>query len=49
LTKPALNNGLRSAGTAFDASAALEMLGFTGPEPHEGLAAHRETRKPKWV
>ncbi|MFL5295820.1 MAG: enoyl-CoA hydratase/isomerase family protein [Phenylobacterium sp.] len=48
-TKHALNNWLRSAGPAFDASAALEMLGFTGPEPREGLAAHREKRKPKWV
>ena len=48
-TKHALNNWLRSAGPAFDASAALEMLGFTGPEPREGLAAHREKRKPRWV
>ena len=48
-TKHALNNWLRSAGPAFDASAALEMLGFTGPEPREGLAAHREKRRPKWV
>ncbi|MGZ6016592.1 MAG: enoyl-CoA hydratase/isomerase family protein [Phenylobacterium sp.] len=47
-TKHALNNWLRTAGPAFDASAALEMLGFTGPEPREGLAAHREKRKPKW-
>lgn len=48
-TKHALNNWLRTAGPAFDASAALEMLGFTGPEPREGLAAHREKRRPKWV
>ena len=48
-TKHMLNHWLRSAGPAFDASAALEMLGFTGPEPREGLAAHREKRKPKWV
>ena len=48
-TKHALNNWLRSAGPAFDASAALEMLGFSGPEPREGLAAHREKRRPKWV
>jgi enoyl-CoA hydratase len=48
-TKHALNNWLRSAGPAFDASAALEMLGFTGPEPREGLAAHREKRKPRWT
>jgi enoyl-CoA hydratase len=48
-TKHAMNNWLRSAGPAFDASAALEMLGFTGPEPREGLAAHREKRRPKWL
>lgn len=47
-TKHALNNWLRSAGPAFDASAALEMLGFTGPEAREGLAAHREKRPPNW-
>ena len=45
-TKYALNNWLRQAGPAFDASLALEMLGFTGPEAVEGLASHRERRKP---
>jgi enoyl-CoA hydratase len=45
-TKHALNNWLRSAGPAFDASLALEFLGFSGPEVKEGLAAHREKRKP---
>jgi len=48
-TKLTLNNWLRSAGPAFDASAALEMLGFTGPEAKEGLASHREKRRPKFV
>jgi enoyl-CoA hydratase len=48
-TKLALNNWLKSAGPAFDASAALEMLGFTGPEAKEGLASHREKRRPKFV
>jgi enoyl-CoA hydratase/carnithine racemase len=48
-TKLSLNNWLRSAGPAFDASAALEMLGFTGPEAREGLASHREKRRPKFV
>ena len=47
-TKYALNNWLRSAGPAFDASLALEFLGFTGPEAREGLAAHREKRPPKF-
>jgi enoyl-CoA hydratase len=45
-TKYSLNNWLRMAGPSFDASLALEMLGFTGPEAKEGLASHREKRKP---
>jgi enoyl-CoA hydratase len=45
-TKYALNNWLRMAGPAFDASTALEMLGLAGPEAREGLAAHREKRAP---
>ena len=45
-TKYALNNWYRMAGPAFDTSTALEMLGFTGPEAREGLAAHLEKRKP---
>ena len=45
-TKHALNNWLRSAGPAFDASLALELLGFGGPEVREGLASHLEKRKP---
>ncbi len=36
-TKHALNNWLRQAGPTFDASLALEFLGFTGPEVKEGL------------
>jgi enoyl-CoA hydratase len=47
-TKLALNNWLRAAGPAFDASLALEFLGFTGPEAREGLASHREKRAPKF-
>jgi enoyl-CoA hydratase len=45
-TKYALNNWLRMAGPSFDASTALEMLGFTGPEAREGLASLREKRAP---
>lgn len=45
-TKYALNNWLRMAGPTFDASLALEFLGFTSPEAREGLAAHREKRRP---
>ncbi len=47
-TKYALNNWYRMAGPAFDASTALEMLGFTGPEATEGLAALREKREPNF-
>src|ERR687891_947090 len=43
-TKYSLNNWLRLAGPSFDASLALEMLGFTGPEVKEGLASLREKR-----
>jgi enoyl-CoA hydratase len=47
-TKYSLNNWLRVAGPAFDASLALEMLGFTGPEVTEGLASLREKRNPSF-
>ena len=47
-TKYALNNWLRQAGPTFDASLALEFLGFAGPEVKEGLASHREKRKPEF-
>lgn len=45
-TKYALNNWLRMAGPSFDASTALEMLGFLGPEGREGLQALQEKRAP---
>ena len=46
-TKQSLNNWYRHvAGAIFDASLALEFLGFTGPEVKEGLASHREKRRP---
>ncbi|MGE0341103.1 MAG: enoyl-CoA hydratase/isomerase family protein [Xanthobacteraceae bacterium] len=47
-TKYALNNWLRTAGPVFDASLALEFLGFAGTEVKEGLASHREKRAPKF-
>ena len=47
-TKYSLNNWLRAAGPSFDASLALEMLGFTGPEVKEGLASLREKRNPSF-
>ena len=48
MTKYALNNWYRMMGPAYDASTALEMMGFAGPEVEEGLAAHLEKRPPKW-
>jgi enoyl-CoA hydratase len=47
-TKLALNNWLRAAGPAFDASLALEFLDMTGPDVHEGVAAVRERRPPRF-
>ncbi|GAA2595306.1 enoyl-CoA hydratase/isomerase family protein [Actinomadura fulvescens] len=43
-TKHALNNWLRMAGPSFDASLALEFLGFTGPDVREGVDAIRDKR-----
>ena len=43
-TKHALNNWLRLAGPSFDASLALEFLGFRLADVREGLAAVREKR-----
>jgi enoyl-CoA hydratase len=47
-TKYALNNWLRLAGPTFDASLAMEFMGFAGAEVREGLAAHLEKRKPNF-
>jgi enoyl-CoA hydratase len=47
-TKLALNNWLRLAGPAFDASLALEFLDMTGPDVREGVAAVREKRRPRF-
>ena len=47
-TKYTLNNWLRMAGPIFDSSAALEMLGFSGPDVLEGVASLREKRAPKF-
>jgi enoyl-CoA hydratase len=47
-TKYSLNNWLRMAGPSFDASLAMEMMGFTGPEVKEGLASLREKRNPSF-
>jgi enoyl-CoA hydratase len=45
-TKYALNNWLRMAGPTFDASLALEFMGFSGPDVHEGIRSLRERRAP---
>jgi len=45
-TKYALNNWYRLAGPTFDASLALEFLGFTGPDVREGVASLRSKRDP---
>ncbi len=47
-TKYALNNWLRLAGPAFDASLALEFMGFAGPDVREGVASIREKRRPEF-
>lgn len=47
-TKYALNNWLRAAGPIFDTSLALEMLGFSGPDPAEGLKSLEEKRAPSF-
>ncbi len=45
-TKYALNNWLRAAGPIFDASLAMEFMGFRGPEVEEGVASLRQKRAP---
>lgn len=48
-TKHTLNHWYRQAGPTFDASLAYEFLGFGGPDVHEGLASHKEKRKPHFT
>lgn len=47
-TKLALNNWLRAAGPAFDASLALEFFGFAGSDVREGISSIRERRAPRF-
>lgn len=47
-TKYSLNNWLRMAGPTFDASLALEFMGFSGPEVREGYTALNEKRRPNF-
>jgi enoyl-CoA hydratase len=48
-TKHTLNNWLRLAGPGFDASLALEMLGFAGVDVPEGLQSLRDKRAPNFA
>lgn len=48
-TKYALNNWLRLAGPTFDASLALEFMGFSGPDVREGIRSLRERRAPDFT
>lgn len=45
-TKYALNNWLRMLGPTFDASLAMEFMGFSGPDVREGVDSHLQKRKP---
>ena len=45
-TKHTLNHWYRVMTPAFDASLAYEFYGFGGPDAAEGLASHREKRRP---
>jgi enoyl-CoA hydratase len=47
-TKYALNNWLRANWPIFDASLALETLGFTGHEVREGSASLQQKRSPNF-
>lgn len=47
-TKWSLNNWLRQAGPTFDASLAMEFMGFSGPEVKEGMTALMEKRRPNF-
>ncbi len=47
-TKHVMNNWYRDMGPNFDASLAMEMLGFADPDVREGLDSIIEKRKPKF-
>ena len=46
MTKHTMNAWIRQASDAFDASLALEMLNFSGPDAQEGMNALLEKRDP---
>ena len=43
-----MNLWFKQHAAIFEASLALEFLGFRGPDVREGLASHREKRKPNF-
>ena len=45
-TKHTMNHWLRQAAPIFDASLALEFIGFAGPEGKEGIDAFLQKRAP---
>ncbi len=47
-TKRSLNLWMTQAAPAFDASLALEMLNFLGPDAAEGVKALQEKRRPEF-
>lgn len=47
-TKLSLNLWFKQSAPIFEASLALEFLGVGGPEIREGLASHKEKRKPRF-
>lgn len=47
-TKYSLNNWLRMAGPTFDASLALEFMGFSGPDVREGVDSIKAKRSPNF-
>ena len=47
-TKHTLNHWVRRASPIFDASLALEFIGFAGPEGQEGIAAFMQKRPPRF-
>jgi enoyl-CoA hydratase len=48
-TKHSLNHWYRMFGPTFETALGLEFLGFSGPDVHEGLAAHREKRPARFT
>jgi enoyl-CoA hydratase len=47
-TKYSLNQWYRQTAAIFDTSLGLEFLGFGGPDVVEGVASHRERRRPEF-